>query len=1706
MKSLNNKIKMEEIGGRTDKKQNCCGNDSFSANHLFFTYCNQLLDSNICSYITCSLLKLYENAQIIYIAYVFFELKSRQNIFEESEIGTIFHARMFYENIGISWIFLVFLSIFLISIFIIPIGLLTQLLVLRFDKNKFLQKIHSAISTSACLIIIFITSGLAIPSMITLFLPLNCEDYKSILADAFLCWSPGHIIILTINCLAILILVSIFIISAWFLWDDYFHSAFPYAGPESYTRIIGIIDKICIAAGCVFDPKGNSIIGWFAVILLVHIFQVYTHLTNPPMFSYAFQNVLIFCESNIVPYVVLLFLNNNFLEIELEGFSIFILLMTCIAFSLIIIMLRYNFNINQAYTKSDQGRNTDAWLLYIQRLIYLFNSQKDSEYDRIQFVGLLSSFQEDCKDDECKCNTVELIQNSRINNASHNIIQNGDDKRSVNSYNNFTSDDIHRPKSELYAKVIHEIIKSALRQFPRSINLILVESYFLKGVLGNPYKSAYGLASAKNQRPNLLNNFAIFRYTKLIENDVKSENSVNYKDSNMSVEITVEMERTYYLFRKLMEETAVAVVEFLNSVKEEKINGEKMETLGSKIGLQNREISKIFYSFVKKYSFHHKILIDYAKYLHFVLNCENESAQLFGKAQDIVKRMHEEKLITSNAIDLCDLSKNSKVSVIVVSANAGKMGAILNCNSEVTEIFGQIPRHLVNLNVSSLIPDYFSRPHMALVENYINEFNKDKIQQIQNSQKPNAISLCVNSQGYLIPVKLQYKLYPNLDKGLLFVTFVQKIEKIVPLLPIKGFIKEENIGIITCSNDGTLLGITESIERIYKIPIGILKASLKNDSVIDHKILITDIIQGISLADYRTVTNPIQRVYIKNGKVRDFKDDDEIIELEGDDKIQTNIEGDKFEALGIVENKIYQGFSVYQIILILQNRRNNAKAELYMDFQQSVKRPFDEKMEEIIEKDKTPTYNLREVTDNENNTENDNTNPDSNKKYSPLIKSIKDSVKKHKSSKVKLVFRVGFSLAIILVAMNTAVMLITQNSINLSKDRVIYIHEAWNRVVELANINMYLVSLSSIARREEPDSIHTDGKDKLRFESVKNLYVKSLENLRQINIKIKLADTTFSKALQEFAYAKKTIAVSYSIYGKVLREAFTFSIGLAELAACGVQFVSFNETDYLTQLRSTNYYDFRNNQLEVSERYYFYVRYNTINYFRNQSVKFAETLMEYSALAADEQMLTIASVSSCSLVLVLLAGCAMIYIIVNIKSTRLIVLAFYAQIPKQVISHMSENAGYFLNEIEDTENLEKSKTMLKTPLPKINVSVVDSFKNPITNSGSRIPKSDENSVNPNNLSILNESKIEDSRIELVAPQNKPLENPAEPIPEQNPENEQDEHYTLKDDSPKNKIEQDDSEDKDSENKSNNQKKEYEDETLNSIVKQRFTASIRSQRLDIVCLVFIFFMLFGVYIVFNIGLYWQTSKISNESFSYMDTYLSLHSSVTFSMALYDNFIITLEPQKTYDHPDAIFFYTQRAKEKLLESMNLKKETDSWLIGQVVRLQNRLDTPEGICEMYKEEGMNANICKDDYNRIMAIGMTSLISRTLDEINSQYEKFLYNPGSFDLKDVKTRFVDLLRIKEEYLNRATNKVRETLKSELNAYFNVLDAIAKSVYSGWVVIMATVYFFYVRYLSNSLNNDIIKSNNILNMLPVDYLLTVIKDKFGFALVKKIFL
>lgn len=113
-------------------------------------------------------------------------------------------------------------------------------------------------------------------------------------------------------------------------------------------------------------------------------------------------------------------------------------------------------------------------------------------------------------------------------------------------------------------------------------------------------------------------------------------------------------------------------------------------------------------------------------------------------------------------------SSSSNVSIIRVSANIADFCHVHSANQNIQKTLGYEPYEIVNLNINQyIIPKVLGDIHDNIVREFLLTSREYKL----NQQK---FITPINKDGFLVPCNNILKVYPNLDQGVHFVSFIQE--------------------------------------------------------------------------------------------------------------------------------------------------------------------------------------------------------------------------------------------------------------------------------------------------------------------------------------------------------------------------------------------------------------------------------------------------------------------------------------------------------------------------------------------------------------------------------------------------------------------------------------------------------------------------------------------------------------------------------------------------------------------------------------------------------------------------------------------------------------------------------------------------------------------------------------------------------------------
>lgn len=169
----------------------------------------------------------------------------------------------------------------------------------------------------------------------------------------------------------------------------------------------------------------------------------------------------------------------------------------------------------------------------------------------------------------------------------------------------------------------------------------------------------------------------------------------------------------------------------------------------------------------------------YARFLKQIVNNDQEAVQQYERAMHIYTRFITSKgrggLIdggqsSSDNTELLMFGENSASAVVVMSLEAEKVGYMLHTNDEIYRLLGYERKNLIGKKVNMLQPRMIADIH--------DQFLKKFLETAKRSVLNHTLQLfAITASGYVSPISLLIKLYPQMSDKITIVGFIQILKK-----------------------------------------------------------------------------------------------------------------------------------------------------------------------------------------------------------------------------------------------------------------------------------------------------------------------------------------------------------------------------------------------------------------------------------------------------------------------------------------------------------------------------------------------------------------------------------------------------------------------------------------------------------------------------------------------------------------------------------------------------------------------------------------------------------------------------------------------------------------------------------------------------------------------------------------------------------------
>jgi PAS domain S-box-containing protein len=611
------------------------------------------------------------------------------------------------------------------------------------------------------------------------------------------CYTGTYWIYPIISCFGIIILTLTSFFASLLYIDFNPWSPAPFAAPQNRLNLIKLAFKILIPLFATLDYRNDYTKAFVIVYAVIWLLILGLRFKQTPYFRRSVFTFTLILEIFVfwTTIVVLFQTMSDDTNPSNTGFIFWLIIAPFTSYSYISLVRRRP----KVYRKLKMKNLTkDSEIeMYIINCINLIEG-RESQFKKINLEGLLKYHVKSCAKRSHECFCLDL----------------------VSSYNN----DEEAPEKIWYLW-IKSLLLEALERFPKSVKLHLLYAYVQKEKLDNKFKGLFELMIALEAKPSIEEEYAIFRYKNIIEDEIIENDQKHIELKGIDVNLIVDFENKFVDFQTAIEAAVESHLDFWRELLENNPEIQKLQTLGSYITKSLEAAERQYERLCAINPNHVKMLKIYGNFLKEVVHDENEGQRILDKAEQVDKSSAANRQFVDD--DKLKYGDNANPSIVTCSGNFTAMGTVLNANNEVFKLLGYSKMEMIGQNINHVMPKALGDEHDSIMKNYF-ETAKDKAIGVERFVFP------VKKDGYIVPCSLMIKVLPSLSEGLKIVGFLTELENITGNIP-EDVDKSKLCFIMYDGHTGSVQGVTHSCKKYFGISSNLVRTSSygTNDFTID---------------------------------------------------------------------------------------------------------------------------------------------------------------------------------------------------------------------------------------------------------------------------------------------------------------------------------------------------------------------------------------------------------------------------------------------------------------------------------------------------------------------------------------------------------------------------------------------------------------------------------------------------------------------------------------------------------------------------------------------------------------------------------------------------------------------------------------------------------------------------------------------------------
>ena len=429
------------------------------------------------------------------------------------------------------------------------------------------------------------------------------------------CWQNLHILHAACGILAVICFFIICVVVCLCFFESRLGSADPTARMNSRNEFLGLCFKFICILFSVFFMSDSYL--WINVILyLIGSVGLYVKQINDRQYYTDSVNIVCDVLNGVFMWSASMLLVTMFTENSSfnGGFQIYL---TGLPIVILMIIAKKDPRRNMLLKKIDEYDNGDKWHIKVVFLISLIQKKEASRDVSVQLKGYIYNHEETCNVPACP-----------LKNYINNITTSIKDKRKKQTRTT-------QENFGLLMRFINLLFIQGTTKFPTCTPLRLTYSFFLKERMNNRTLAINELLAVEKCRPPFDEQFIMYRYKKIIEDEMTELQSDNQSGTGaLDVISMIAFDNYLRQLKESIEKAALFHMEFWLEVLEAEPDLGKLDNTGTKIHAAIAAVEECWEKLQKISQNAPKALKIYADFLREILNDEEAGAELLSREKE----------------------------------------------------------------------------------------------------------------------------------------------------------------------------------------------------------------------------------------------------------------------------------------------------------------------------------------------------------------------------------------------------------------------------------------------------------------------------------------------------------------------------------------------------------------------------------------------------------------------------------------------------------------------------------------------------------------------------------------------------------------------------------------------------------------------------------------------------------------------------------------------------------------------------------------------------------------------------------------------------------------------------------------------------------------------------------------------------------------